>query len=97
LAASEEDGSDRGEGLGVGVTRVCILGPPYIAPYSASASTETGRLRRAAVSPDEGPKKSLLAHRKSLSRLASEGAERKNGTDRALGEYETSITSVKKA
>ena len=93
--ASEEGGSDSGEGLSVAGTRVCILGLAYSRPYSASASAERGRLRREATSPDDGPKKSLLAHRKSLSRLVSEGVERKKGT--ASAECGTSMTSAKKA
>ena|ERR1700688_1388765 len=86
-AASEEGDPDSGEGLSVGITRFRIVS----APYSASASTERGRPRREAIAPDGGPKKSLLAHRKALSRLGTAVNARESA------ECETSMTSSKKA
>jgi hypothetical protein len=56
--------------------------------------------RREAISPDGGPKKSLLAHRKLLSWLVGEGVKKKKETavnDRASSEFGTSMTSAKKS
>ena len=58
--------------------------------------------RREATSPDGGAKKSLLAHKKSLSMrlLVSKGVERKRETAvsaRASSGWGTSMTSAKKS
>jgi hypothetical protein len=94
--ALEEGGSDCGEGLSVGVG-LRIVHPLVSRPVSASASTATGRPRREAVSPDGGPKKSLLAHRKALSLLVREGVKATAVNAGASTECGTSMTSSKKA
>jgi hypothetical protein len=50
--------------------------------------------RREPISPDGGPKKSLLAHRKSLSWLVSAEVKRKKCASAECG---TSMTSAKKS